>query len=94
MLELNERSGIWRKFQVHGLYYWLAIVTAIVVGSIRFGLLLHTWFQAPDSQPIPGEVYFWLVFASAFPIILHIAAGVAEVNLNRERRRRFNDKHY
>jgi len=89
--EVNDYSWT-HKCVVHGLYYWIAIVAALLTGLTRFIWTVHSWFQQPHEVPLPRETFFWLLVAIFFPVALHVFAAWAEVRLNKRRRRRYVEK--
>jgi len=83
-----------QAFVVHGYLYWASIIFFGVVGLGRFVTVLYKWFQEPINAPLPSEALLWLLFGSVFPILLHISAALAEVRLNRSRKRRYTEKKF
>jgi hypothetical protein len=81
------------KFVVHGVCYWISIGVVVLVGISRFVFMVYLWlFFTPIDTPMPKEVYLWLGVFVTFPVVLHIIAGYAEVDLNKRRKRRYGDK--
>jgi hypothetical protein len=91
-IEKDTKVLLLDRFAVQGLFYWISILSLILLGVPRFVYVLYTWYYTKNLFIIPKEIYFWLIMFCTFPICLHVIAGYSEVQLNKRRKRAFGDK--